>query len=144
MKICINCEWKHVFIHIYMQFFMSFKNVNESTFSVTFLCKFSCICNFAIFCSDFTKFSRNVELRNWEWYTLIWEFFAPFWIGKGPGRKSGLGKSLHTCDFIRLNMVVNGSPIPNKSTCNLINWYSKRAIKIVLGCLVRFKSLNFK
>ena len=33
------------------------KNVNENMFSFTFLCKFSCICNFGIFVRIFLKFS---------------------------------------------------------------------------------------
>ena len=34
-----------------------YKNVNENMFSFTFLCKFSCFCNFAIFVRIFMKFS---------------------------------------------------------------------------------------
>ena len=44
-----------------------YNNVNENMFSITFLCKFSCICNFAIFAWIFMKFSQKcteVELRN--------------------------------------------------------------------------------
>ena len=73
-----------------------YKNVNENMFSFTFLCKFSYICNFAIFVRILLKFSPNVELRNWEWYTPFWEVFAYFPFGKGPifGPKLGQGKSL--------------------------------------------------
>ena len=43
-----------------------YKNVNENMFAFTFLCKFSCICNFAIFDRIFIKFSpkcRTKKLR---------------------------------------------------------------------------------
>ena len=77
------------------------KNVNENMFSFTFLCKFSCICNFAFFVRIFMKFSPNVELRNWELYTPFWAVFAYFIIGKGLifGPKSGLRKSLTIAPF---------------------------------------------
>ena len=49
--------------------------LNESMFSFTFLCKFSCICNFAIFVRIFIKFSPKCRTKklgsfcsffNWE------------------------------------------------------------------------------
>ena len=39
------------------------KNVNENMFSFTFLCKFSCICNFAIFDWIFIKFSPKSKSK---------------------------------------------------------------------------------
>ena len=57
------------------------------------------VCNFAIFGLMgliFMKFYLTVELRNLECFSLFWEVFALFLIGKGPifGPKLSLGKSL--------------------------------------------------
>ena len=39
------------------------KNVNENMFSFTFLCKFPCSCNFAIFVRIFMKFSPKCRTK---------------------------------------------------------------------------------
>ena len=39
-----------------------YKNVNENMFPFTFLCNFSCICNFAMFDQISINFRQNVEL----------------------------------------------------------------------------------
>ena len=77
MKICINMRMKTCFhSHFYANF--------HASVTLLFLFGFS------------WNFTKNVELRNWEWYTPFWEVFAHFLFGKGPvfGPKSGLGKSL--------------------------------------------------
>ena len=75
-----------------------YKNVNENMFSFTFLCKLSCICNFAIFVRICMKFSPKCRTNKFVMITPFWDVFAHFLIGKGPtfglGPKSGLGKSL--------------------------------------------------
>ena len=74
-----------------------YKNVNENTFSFTFLCKISCICNFGIFVWIFMKFlriCRTKKLGMINMYIILGSFYL-FFVGKGPifGPKSGLGKS---------------------------------------------------
>ena len=72
--------------------------MNENMFSFTFLCKFSCICNFAIFVQFFIKFSPKCKTKKLKWYTLFSGSFCSFlnWEGadirpqirprKSPGR----------------------------------------------------------
>ena len=72
-------------------------------FSFTFVCKNSCICNFAIFVRIFMKFSPIC-------WTKKFGVFAHFWIGKGANfnPKWGLEKYLHVyslttrCDIVLL------------------------------------------
>ena len=60
------------------------KNVNKSMFSFTFLCKFSCICNFAIFVQIFMKFSPKCRTKNMGMINTILGSFGSFLIGKEP------------------------------------------------------------
>ena len=72
------------------------KKVNENMFSFTFLCKFSLICNFAIFAWIFMKFPPKCRTKKLGMIYTILGHLAHFLIGMGPifGPKSGLGKSL--------------------------------------------------
>ena len=52
-----------------------YKDVNENTFSFTFLCKFSWICNFAIFARIFKKFPPKCRTKKLGMiYTILGSF----------------------------------------------------------------------
>ena len=51
------------------------KNVNENLFSFTFLCKFSCLCNFAIFVQIFKQISPKCRTKKLGMiYTILGSF----------------------------------------------------------------------
>ena len=61
------------------------KNVNENMFSFTFLCNFSCICNFGIFNRIFMKFSPKCKtLKLGMIYTILGKFLLIFKLGRTP------------------------------------------------------------
>ena len=65
------------------------KNVNESMFSFTFLCKFLCISNFAIFFHEIFSKMYHLEIGNDIHH--FGKFLVIFELGRD---RSGLGKSL--------------------------------------------------
>ena len=61
------------------------KNVNENMFSFTLLCKFSCICNFAIFVRIFMNFSPNYRTKKLGMIHIVYfgKFLLNFELGRG-------------------------------------------------------------
>ena len=58
------------------------KNVNENVFTFTFLCKFSCICNFANFVLIFMEFSPKCRTKKLGMIHYIRKFCSFFnWEG---------------------------------------------------------------
>ena len=56
-----------------------YKTVNKNMFSFTFSCKFSCICNFAIFVRIFMKFSPKCRTNKFGMiYTILGSFSSFF------------------------------------------------------------------
>ena len=74
-----------------------YKNVNENMFSFTFLCKFSWICNFAIFASIFMKFPPKCRTKKFGMIYTILASFCSFlnWEGTDIRPQIRLGITLY-------------------------------------------------
>ena len=88
----------------------------KTCFHSHFVCKFSSICNFAIFVWIFMKFLPKYRTKKSGMiYTVLVKFFAHSLIGKGPifSPKSGLGNSLVLHTTVTLYTYTNCSKILN-------------------------------
>ena len=75
------------------------KNVNENKFSFTFLCKFSCICNFGIFVQIFMNISPKCRAKKLgSIYMILGSFCSYFtWEGANIQPKIWPGKIPAIC-----------------------------------------------
>ena len=69
--------------------------MNENTFSFTFLCKFSCICNIGIFYRIFKKISPKCRTKQLGRYPPFWEVLLIFELGRGRYSAPNQAKEIH-------------------------------------------------